>query len=151
MAENEEVAPHFAVQRIYTKDVSFESPLGAGVFSKKWQPQLTVDLNSIHSSVGDDTHEVVLRVTVTGRLENDEVAFLVEVNQAGLFLIKGVDTETLRRTVGITGPTLLFPYAREALDNLIMKGGFPPVGLQPVNFEALYAQALQAKEGEAAH
>ena len=139
MSENEQ---QFAVQRLYVKDVSFESPLGAAVFSKQWTPELKVDLGSKNSKVSDEQYEVVLSVTITGKLD-DEVAFLIEVQQAGLFLIKGLEDDQLRRALGIMCPNLLFPYVREAIDNLAIKGGFPAIGLQPVNFEALYMQAVK--------
>ncbi|MGK0440994.1 MAG: preprotein translocase subunit SecB [Pseudohongiellaceae bacterium] len=139
MAESEQ---QYSVQRLYVKDASFESPLGVEVFTKQWTPEIKVDLGSKNTKLSDDQYEVVLSVTITGKLE-DKVAFLIEVHQAGAFLIKGLDDEQLRRAIGVMCPNLLFPYAREAVDALALKGGFPAIGLQPVNFEALYIQALQ--------
>ncbi|MCR8923038.1 protein-export chaperone SecB [Dasania sp. GY-MA-18] len=144
MAENEQ---QFAVQRLYVKDVSFEAPLGAEVFTKQWQPEIQVDLGSKNNKLSDDQYEVTLSVTITGKLD-DSVAFLIEVHQAGIFLIKGLEDEQLRRAVSIMCPNLLFPYVREAVDNLAIKGGFPAIGLQPVNFEALYMQAMQKAAAE---
>lgn len=148
MSENEQ---QFAVQRLYIKDVSFESPQGVAIFAKKWAPEIKVDLGSKNTKVADDQYEVVLSVTITAKVEG-EVAFLIEVQQAGLFLVKGLDEEQLRRALGIMCPNLLFPYVREAIDSLAVKGGFPAIGLQPVNFEALYVQAMQRaqEQGEAA-
>lgn len=145
MAENEQ---QFAVQRLYIKDVSFESPLGAAVFAKQWTPEVKVDLSSRNSKINDGQYEVVLSVTITAQIEG-EVAFLIEVQQAGLFIVKGLDDEQLRRALGVMCPNLLFPYVREVIDSLAIKGGFPAIGLQPVNFEALYMQAKQ-KAAEAA-
>jgi preprotein translocase subunit SecB len=152
MAENEQAAQQFLVQRLYVKDMSFETPLGAEVFTKQWQPKINVDLNTKNSKLNDDTFEVILTVTLTAKIEED-TAFLIEVQQAGIFLVKGLEDETLRRALGIMAPNLLFPYLREAVDNVVVKGGFPAIGLQPVNFEALYMQAMkQAQEKtEAAH
>lgn len=142
MAENEQVAPQFGVQRIYIKDASFEAPMGVEAFSKQWQPKINVELNTKSSKVGEDNFEVVLTVTVTAKVD-DEAALLVEVQQAGLFLIKGVEGEGLRQALGIMAPNLLFPYVREAVDSMAVRGSFPAIGLQPVNFEALYRQAAQ--------
>ena len=153
MADNEQQASapaqQFALQRIFIKDMSFEVPLGAQVFTKQWQPQVHVDLNTKSDRVADDVYEVVLTVTITAKL-GEETAFLVEVQQAGLFLVKGVEGEQLRRALMIMCPNILFPYARESIDSLAMRGSFPPLMLQPVNFEALYLQALQQSEQQAA-
>jgi preprotein translocase subunit SecB len=132
----------FAMQRIYIKDLSFEMPLGAQVFTKQWQPQVQVDLNTKADRVSDDTYEAVLTITITAKL-GEETAFLIEVQQAGAFHIKGLEGEQLRRVLMIMCPTILFPYARETVDSLALRGSFPPLMLQPVNFEALYVQAQQ--------
>jgi preprotein translocase subunit SecB len=150
MAENNpaQTEQQFALQRIYIKDASFEAPLGAQAFTKQWRPQVHVDLNTQSNRIGDDNFEVVLTVTITAKLE-DETAFLVEVEQAGLFLVKGLDGESLRQVLAIMCPNILFPYARETIDALALKGAFPPLMLQPVNFEALYVQARQQAEQQA--
>jgi len=152
MADNDQAsaqAQQFALQRIYIKDMSFEVPLGAQVFTKQWQPQVHVDLNTKSDRVADDVYEVILTITITAKL-GEETAFLVEVQQAGLFLVKGVEGEQLRRALMIMCPNILFPYARESIDSLTTRGSFPPLMLQPVNFEALYLQALQQSEQQAA-
>jgi preprotein translocase subunit SecB len=156
MADNEQQTDEqvnsgqqFALQRVYVKDLSFEVPLGAQVFTKQWQPQVNVDLNTKSDRAADDIYEVLLTVTITAKL-GQETAFLVEVQQAGLFLIKGVEGEQLRRVLMIMCPNILFPYARECVDSLTTRGSFPPIMLQPVNFEALYMQALQQSEQQAA-
>ena len=150
---DEQVQPQFQMQRIYTKDISFESPSTPDVFRKPWQPKVNVDLNTKSDKVDDEGNfEVVLSITVTTKIE-EETAFLVEVQQAGIFNIQGFEGEELRRVLGTASPNILFPYAREAIDTLCVKGGFPPVMLAPVNFDALYQQALaqaaQAGEAEA--
>lgn len=132
----------FGIQRIYIRDVSFESPMGASVFKGQFSPQIKVDLNTGHEEVGEDIYEVVLSVTVTASLE-DKVAFLIEVQQAGLFHIGGFEGEQLRQVLAMACPNVLFPYAREAIDDLAVRGTFPPLMLQPVNFEALYRQAVE--------
>ena len=138
----------FVMQRIYTKDVSFESPDSPGVFLKTWQPKINVDLNTKSNLVDDnDNYEVVLSITVTAEIE-EKSDFLVEVQQAGIFLAKGLIGDQLRGVLGTVAPTILFPYARESIDALCIKGGFPPVMLAPVNFEALYQQALKQSEEE---
>ncbi len=142
MAENEQATQQFGIQRIYVKDSSFEAPLGAKLFTKQWKPQMNVDLNTTNSKLTEDTFEVVLMATITGKLDG-ESAFLIEVQQAGIFLVKGVDDEPLRQALAIMAPNLLFPYLREAIDSLALKGGFPAIGLQPVNFEALFRQTVQ--------
>ncbi len=132
----------FAVQRIYIKDLSFESPATPAVFRKQWQPKLNVDLNTRSNAIdAEGNYEVVLSITITAKLE-EETAFLAEVQQAGIFLIRGFEGEDLRRILGTAAPNVLFPYAREALDSNCVKGGFPPVMLAPVNFDAVYQQAL---------
>ena len=142
----------FAMQRIYTKDLSFESPSTPDVFKKQWQPKVNVDLNTKSDKLDEQGNfEVVLSVTITAKVDED-TAFLVEVQQAGIFLVTGFDGEDLRRILGTAAPNILFPYARETIDSLCVKGGFPPVMLAPVNFDALYQQALaqaQAQQAQA--
>jgi len=145
----------FAMQRIYAKDLSFESPASPNIFKKQWQPKVNVDLNTKSDKIDEEGNfEVVLTVTITAKVD-DETAFLVEVQQAGIFFITGIDDENLRRVLATAAPNILFPYARENIDAVCVKGGFPAVMLAPVNFDALYQQALAqsqnaAPEGEAA-
>ena len=145
MPEETPVQAKFALQRIYTKDVSFESPASPVIFTKAWKPKIQVDLNTRSKAVADNTFEVVLTVTINAKLEDDETAFLVEIHQAGLFVAEGIEGEQLRQLLGIACPNMLFPYLREAVDALVVKGGFPALALQPVNFEALYRQAEEAQ------
>ena len=140
----------FAMQRIYTKDLSFESPSTPDVFKKQWQPKVNVDLNTKSDKVDEQGNfEVVLSITITAKIDED-TAFLVEVQQAGIFMVTGFEGEDLRRILGTAAPNILFPYARETIDGLCVKGGFPPVMLAPVNFDALYQQALAQAQQQAA-
>lgn len=141
----------FALQRIYTKDISLESPSAPAVFKKQWQPQVSVDLGTKSERIDEGgNYEVVLTITITAKVEG-ETAFLIEVQQAGIFFITGFGADDLRRIVATAAPNILFPYARECIDNLCVKSGFPPVMLAPINFDAMYQQALaQAQAGQKA-
>lgn len=132
----------FALQRIFVKDMSFEAPMGAGAFQKQWKPAVNLDLNTKNAKIGEDSYEVVLTLTVTAKQE-EEVAFLIELQQAGVFFCKGVEDSALHQILGAMCPTILFPYARETIDSIVSKGSFPPLMLAPVNFDALYQQAVQ--------
>ncbi len=134
-------AQQFALQRIFIKDLSFEAPQGAAAFKQQWQPQVNLDLNTRNSRLDTDNYEVVLTLTVTAK-QGEDTAFLVEVQQGGVFLCKGIEGEQLHQVLGSLCPSILFPYARETIDSLVVKGSFPPLMIAPVNFEALYQQAL---------
>jgi preprotein translocase subunit SecB len=146
----------FAIQKVYLKDVSFESPNSPQAFTDEgWQPQINVQLNTRHNAIAQDTYEVVLEITVTAT-HNEKTAFLVELKQAGIFTITGFPEENLGGMIGAYCPETLFPFAREAISGLIVKGGFPQLLLQPVNFNALYTQKMQQqaaaqKDKETAH
>ena len=136
----------FSLQRIYIKDASFESPRAPEAFRQQWKPQVNLELNSRHVDLGDENHEVILSLTVTARNEEEEVIYLVEVQQAGVFMLKGLNDEVLAQTLGSFCPNVLFPYAREAIDSIVIKGSFPALMLAPVNFDAIYAQAKAQTE-----
>ncbi|MCK0714783.1 MULTISPECIES: protein-export chaperone SecB [Chromohalobacter] len=140
----------FSMQRIYVKDVSFESPNAPSVFQNAFKPKVGLDLNTTSEQVGENLYEVVVKVTaqVTNN-EDGATAFLAEVEQAGLFRIAGLSDDQLDHTLGAFCPNMLFPYARECIDNLVNRGSFPPLMLSPVNFEAMYAQKKK-RESEAA-
>lgn len=140
----------FKIQRIYLKDVSYESPQTPGVFAgnTNWQPQVSLHLNTESSKLENDLYESVLTVTATVKL-GDDTAYLTEVKQAGLFLIQGFPEERLAPMLGSFCPNLLFPFAREAIGSLVQKGGFPQLLLDPVNFDALYAQHVEASRQNA--
>ena len=147
MADDEQ---KFEIQKIFTKDISFESPHTPEIFREKWQPKTDVHLAAQNSKISDESYEVVLQVTVTAT-QNDRTAFLVEVKQSGVFLIKSFPDDQLGHLLGSYCPHTLFPFAREAISDLITKGGFPPLLLSPVNFDALYQQQMAKlkKEQEA--
>ncbi|MGV8860863.1 MAG: protein-export chaperone SecB [Pseudomonas sp.] len=137
----EDEAPQFSLQRIYVRDLSFEAPKSPAIFRQEWTPSVSLDLNTRQKSLEGDFHEVVLTLSVTVN-NGDEVAFIVEVQQAGIFLIKGLDAAAMSHTLGAFCPNILFPYARETIDSLVVRGSFPALMLAPVNFDALYAQEL---------
>ncbi|MGM0701801.1 MAG: protein-export chaperone SecB [Pseudomonadota bacterium] len=131
----------FAVQRVYVKDISFEAPNSPAVFQQPFKPKVGVDLNTSSQKVSDDLYEVTLKVTAqVTHSEEGTTSFLAEIEQAGLFRISGIEGSQLEHTLGAFCPNMLFPYARECIDNLVNRGGFPPLMLAPVNFEAIYAQ-----------
>jgi len=140
----------FKVQRIYLKDVSYESPQTPAVFvgNTSWQPNVSLHLNTESVKLENDLFECVLTVTATVKLE-ESTAYLIEVKQAGLFLIRGFQDDRLAPMLGSFCPNLLFPFAREAIASLVQKGGFPQLLLDPVNFDALYAQHLEASRQNA--
>lgn len=138
----------FIVQRVYLKDLSFEAPLGASAFVKEWKPSVNQELNTQIDQVAEDAYEVTLQLTITAQLE-DEVAFIVEVQQAGIFGITGIEKEHMNQVLNTVCPQILFPYAREVIDSALVKGTFPPLMLPPINFEALYAQNVERQQAEA--
>lgn len=133
----------FATKRIYLKDMSYEAPLGHEAFApRQGQPKISQDLNTQVDRIADDLYEVVLKLTVTLKLADDKTLFLAEVHQAGIFEIKGVPAQQLQPILTAACPQILFPYIREAIDTLAVRGGFPPLYLPHINFDALYAQAV---------
>lgn len=144
----------FAIQKIYVKDISFETPNSPQVYLEKWEPDVGLQLSNTAAVLSDNTHEVVLSLTVTVKLK-DKTAYLVEVQQAGIFNIDGYDQAQLAAVIGSYCPNILFPYAREAVSDLVTRGGFPQLLLAPINFDALYRQHLEqgqpAQAGESKH
>jgi preprotein translocase subunit SecB len=137
------------IQKLYLKDVSFEAPNTPKVFTEQLNPSLDVQLSNAATKLADNVHEVVLTVTCTVKQE-DRVVYLIEVKQAGIFNISGFDDETLPVVLGTACPNIIFPYAREAVSDIVTKGGFPQLVLSPVNFDVLYAQEVQRRQaGEA--
>jgi len=141
----EQQQPQFGIQRIFTKDVSFESPNAPDIFRKEWKPQVKLDLNTATRQLDKDAYEVVLTLTVSAKIE-DQTAFLCEVQQGGIFNVAGFPEETRAQMLGAYCPNILFPYAREAVDSQVIKGSFPALMLAPVNFDALYMQNKQEAE-----
>ena len=147
-AKVEKAEPQFAIQRIYTKDVSFETPNSPAIFQKEWKPEIQLDLDTKSNKLADDTYEVVLAVTVTATVEG-QVAFLAEVQQAGIFTIGNLPEAQIAHTIGAFCPTTLFPYARETIASMVNRGSFPQFNLSPVNFEALFASYVQQRAADA--
>lgn len=139
-SQNNEV--HFAIQRIYIKDLSYETKNTPAVFQQQWEPELNLDINTQHTVLEANVYEVVLSVTATVKNQN-ATAFLVEVKQAGIFTIQGAPETQLGHLLGSYCPHILFPYAREAISTEVMRGSFPQLVLVPVNFDALYMQQLE--------
>ncbi len=147
--ENQPQGPAFALQRIYLKDTSFESPRSPAVFQGQWTPKITFNLNTRNAKLGDGVYDVVLTLTVEAKVD-DNVAFLVEVQQAGVFTCAGFNDADLEHVLAAVCPNILFPYARETIDGLVTRGSFPAIMLAPVNFEALYVQTKQQQAEQAA-
>jgi preprotein translocase subunit SecB len=133
-------ATTLALQGVYLKDCSFESPLGPRG-NGEWNPQISLDLNTTVQPVAGDLREVVLTVTVSAK-QAEQTLFLVEVKQAGAFVMQNLSTEDYKRAIGSICPSVLFPYARAVVSQLVSQGGFPQLLLPPVNFDALYASSL---------
>lgn len=140
----------FSIQKLYIKDVSFESPNAPAVFADgEWAPEVNLQINTTHNNVGNNAFEVNLKITVTAK-QNKKTAFLVEITQSGVFGITGFAQEQLAGMLGAYCPETLFPFAREVISDLVVKGGFPQLLLSPVNFNALYAQHMQKQQAAAA-
>ena len=143
-------APEFALERIYVKDLSFESPRSPDVFRGPWQPQIHLDINTRTAGLGDERYEVVLTVTAHAKSAEGQSLMIVEVQQGGVFRIRGLDEERMRRVLATHCPGILFPYIRESIDALVVKGGFPALMLAPVNFDAMYDEAVKQQRATAA-
>ncbi len=137
---NTETAPHLSLQTVYLKDCSYEAPNGPRV-EGEWNPQFSMDLNTQSTTVAPDVREVVLTVTVDAK-QADKTAFLVEVKQAGLFLVRNLGDADQKRAIGSVCPGVLFPYARAVVSQLVTQGGFPQFVLPAVNFDALYTETM---------
>lgn len=148
MAENETPKQAVLLNRIYVKDCSFESPRTPEVFSAAMSPEVKLDLRTTNKRVPGDLVEVVLSITAEAQQDSRSL-FVVEVHQAGLFTIAGFNDNEFNAVVSSYCPSILFPYAREVISDLVMKGGMPALLLQPVNFDTLYMQSLAAAAAEA--
>ena len=147
-AEEQTQQAGFSIEKIYLKDASLEIPNAPQIFTDRSQPQVGIELSNFAQQLEENVFQVAIKVTVTSKIE-DKTVFLVEVTQAGIFQIRGVPEENLEMIVGITCPNILFPYARESVSDLVVRAGFQPVLLNPINFEALFAQQKQ-QQAEAA-
>lgn len=146
--ENNAQGPQFMLQRIYLKDLSFEAPQGVEAFKKQWNPKIAQDLNTTSVKIDDNHFEVTLKLTINVTME-DKTVFLVEVQQAGLFLVKDIEGQQLAQLLNTMCPQILFPYAREAVDGCALKGSFPALALPPINFDALFARAVAQQNQQA--
>lgn len=135
----------FAIQKIYTKDISFETPNSPKTFTQKWEPALDLNLGTHVEPLENSMFEVALNITVTVKL-GETTAYLVEITQAGIFTVAGFSDQEMGPMMGSFCPNILFPYAREVISDLVSKGGFPQLILAPVNFDALYMQHLQQEQ-----
>lgn len=141
--------PAFALQRIYLKDTSFESPRSPTVFQGEWKPSINLNLNTSNSKLAENVYEVVLKLTIEAKID-DKTAFLVEVQQAGIFGCAGFNDAELEQVLAAVCPNILYPYARETVDNLVIKGSFPALMLAPVNFDSIYVQSKQQQAARTA-
>ncbi len=135
----------FLVQKVYVKDISFETPNTPEIFKMEWKPEVDMNMSNKATPIGDDHFDVVLTVTLTVKI-GDKTAYLIEVNQAGIFLIKNLPDDVVDRMLSIVCANILFPFVREAVSDVVTRGGFPQLLLAPVNFDALYEQQKQENE-----
>ena len=133
----------FEIKKVYVKDISFENPTSPKIFTQKWNPKTDIHIQTENTKLDEDIFEVCMTVTVTATQE-EAAAFLVEIKQAGIFLVKNFEKDQHSQLLGSYCPTILFPFAREVTADLIAKGGFPQLLLDPVNFESLYRQHQKA-------
>jgi preprotein translocase subunit SecB len=143
-ASTEQQQPVFSIEKIYVKDVSLEIPSAPAIFLEREAPQIEVQLSTAGGNVAEGIYDATITVTVTAKL-GERTMFLVEVTQGGVFQIRNVPSSELSPILGIACPNILFPYLRESVSDLTVRAGFPPVLLNPVNFEALYAQQQAAR------
>lgn len=148
VAQEQTQQPGFSIEKIYVKDVSLEIPHAPQIFTDRTQPQVSIELSNLAQQVEENVFEVAIKVTVTSKIA-DKTVFLVEVTQAGIFQVRNVPAENIEMIVGITCPNILFPYLRETVSDLVVRAGFQPVLLNPINFEALFAQQKQQEAEQA--
>lgn len=144
MSEEQQQAV-FGIEKIYVKDVSLEIPNAPQIFLEQGSPAISVEVHTQGSQLGEGVFEAVLTVTVTSKLEDDKTVFLVEAAQAGIFRIQNVPQEEISPLLGIACPNILYPYVREVVSDMVTRAGFPPVVLQPMNFETIYKQQNQSE------
>lgn len=137
--------PEFLIQKIYTKDVSFEAPKTPTIFQNDWKPELNLNLQTKTKIIEENIHEVTLSITATVK-SGENTAFVVEVHQAGIFSLKNFAKDQMGPVLGSVCPSIIFPYGREVISDLVVRGGFPQLCLAPINFDALYAQQLEHKK-----
>jgi preprotein translocase subunit SecB len=142
MAEEAKQEKNVIIQKIYVKDMSFETPNSPQIFQEKWDPKIDMNLNAEPKKLDENLVEVILTVTITVKI-GEKTAYLCEIQQSGIFSIQGFSEQEIGPLLGIYCPNVIFPYARETVSDLVNRGGFPPMMLVPVNFEAVYAKHVQ--------
>jgi len=147
-AEEQQQQAQFQLQKLYVKDVSFELPNAPQVFQEDGQVEIKMNLSQRVENLAEGVHEVVLTVTVTASF-GEKTAYLAEVQQAGIFAITGLNEQAHHAALNTLCPHTLFPYARRSITDLVADGGFPPLVLQPINFDQVYAQRLQEAQTQA--
>lgn len=140
--QQEELKPQFTIRKLYLKDLSFESPQAPGVFQQTTTPQIDINLATDSAVLDEGNYEVSIKITISAK-GSDSPLFLVEIEQAGVFQVEGVEGDQLNYALSVTCPNILFPYARQVISDMTVSGGFPPLVMSPVNFEVLYQQKLQ--------
>lgn len=148
-AQRQNQNPSFMLQQLYVKDLSFEAPHAPQIFNETGiEPETELNIRNSHTDLGDHLYEVVLHISVHAK-QDDRTIFLAELDQGGVFQLQGYTPEQTTMLLGTQCPTTLFPYARETISTLVGKGGFPPLILQPINFDSLYARARDQQAAQA--
>ena len=141
---DQQAQPVFNIEKIYVKDLSVEVPNAPAIFLERDAPQMEMQINTQSAQVDEGIYQSIITLTITAKIK-DKTAFVVELQQGGIFRIQNLPPEALEPALAIGCPNILFPYARESVSDAVLKAGFPPLMLQPVNFEALYMQQQQAQ------
>lgn len=148
-AQDQEQQPAFGIEKIYVKDLSLEIPHAPQVFLGTETPKIGIEVHNAAAALGNDVYEAVITVTITSKVE-EKTVFLVEVAQAGIFQIRNVPQENIEGILGVACPNILFPFAREVVSDIVTRAGFPPVLLNPINFEAIYLQQKNEQQAQQA-
>ena len=140
-----EATRQFSLKRIYVKDISFESPASPQLFSSDWRPDIRLEVGVTNSQVDESLYEVVVQLTITAE-QDGKTILVIEVQQGGLFQVNGVDEQTMPQVLNVVCPTILFPYARETVDTLALKGSVPPLLLAPLDFQGIFQKQQEARQ-----
>lgn len=141
--------PEFSIQRIYIKDLSVECPSSPQIFRQEWKPDIDLQINVDTEKLEDDYFQVIIKITAVAK-NKDKIALLIEVQQAGIFIMKNFSEEQRKQMLGAFCPNILFPYAREIISETASRAGFPPLYLAPVNFDAVFAEQMRRQQSAAA-
>ncbi len=145
MADNQQNQPNFVIQKVFTKDISLESPSAPGIFKDDLSPKPNLNVDTQSHSIDQNSYRVDLNITLTVKTQ-EQTAYLIEMTQSGIFTLENMPEDQIKPLLGAYCPTTLFPYAKETIDNLINRAGFPPINLAPINFDALYMQNQDQQE-----